>query len=354
MASAKGINVRNNVPSSTKQSFLPPRSPFPSPVGQHYIDPGTIGSKPNTNPRSVQRHPYHSRNASESFLEEQPSWLDDLLNEPETPVRRGGHRRSSSDSFTFFDGASIYSSDLSGSTWGGAIESNNVRYSDLNLAGRTQGRPWESPVASTGFHRQNNGKEKAVPRDADVVVPDSSAKKEREESGQEQRANGAAERKDNVHGKHTQSEADTKRAKQQYAQRSRVRKLQYIAELERKVQSLQAEGMEVSAEMEFLSQQNIMLDLENKALKQRLESLTQEQLIKRFQQEMFEREVARLRNVYQQQQQQQIQQQQQQTTGMHSRSNSRDLDSQFASLSIKHKEPTSNSGREPVSGPLRI
>lgn len=33
--------------------------------------------------------------------------------------------------------------------------------------------------------------------------------------------------------------------------------------------------------MEFLSQQNIMLDLENKALKQRLESLAQEQLIKR-------------------------------------------------------------------------
>jgi regulator of replication initiation timing len=67
----------------------------------------------------------------------------------------------------------------------------------------------------------------------------------------------------------------------QYAQRSRVRKLQYIAELERKVQALQSEGIDVSAEMEFLSQQNIMLDLENKALKQRLESLAQEQLIKR-------------------------------------------------------------------------
>jgi hypothetical protein len=44
---------------------------------------------------------------------------------------------------------------------------------------------------------------------------------------------------------------------------------------------MQSEGVEVSAEMEFLTQQNIMLDLENKALKQRLESLTQEQLIKR-------------------------------------------------------------------------
>jgi type II secretory pathway pseudopilin PulG len=71
------------------------------------------------------------------------------------------------------------------------------------------------------------------------------------------------------------------------------------------------------------------------------------------QQEMFEREVARLRNIYQQQQQQ-MQQQQQQTTGMHSRSSSRELDSQFASLSLKHKEPTANSGHETVSGPLRI
>lgn len=46
-------------------------------------------------------------------------------------------------------------------------------------------------------------------------------------------------------------------------------------------QIMQSEGVEVSAEMEFLTQQNIMLDLENKALKQRLESLAQEQLIKR-------------------------------------------------------------------------
>ena len=42
----------------------------------------------------------------------------------------------------------------------------------------------------------------------------------------------------------------------------------------------QAEGSEVSAEMEFLNQQNLILSMENKALKQRLESLTQEQLIK--------------------------------------------------------------------------
>ncbi|KAL0539144.1 hypothetical protein IC582_023323 [Cucumis melo] len=55
----------------------------------------------------------------------------------------------------------------------------------------------------------------------------------------------------------------------QFAQRSRVRKLQYIAELERNVQALQANGSEVSAELEFLSQQNLILGMENKAPKQR-------------------------------------------------------------------------------------
>lgn len=153
-----------------------------------------------------------------------------------------------------------------------------------------------------------------------------------------------AERKDGGLPKYAQSEADTKRAKQQYAQRSRVRKLQYIAELEGKVQSLQSEGIEVSAEMEFLTQQNIMLDLENKALKQRLESIAQEQVIKRVQQEMFEREIGRLRSLYQQQQQPP-------QPPTLSRSNSRDLDSQFANMSLKHKDP--NSGRDAVSGPLR-
>lgn len=43
---------------------------------------------------------------------------------------------------------------------------------------------------------------------------------------------------------------------------------------------LQAEGSEISADLEFRNQQNLILTMENKALKQRLESLAQEQLIK--------------------------------------------------------------------------
>lgn len=42
----------------------------------------------------------------------------------------------------------------------------------------------------------------------------------------------------------------------------------------------QVEGYGVSAELEFLDQQNLILGMENMALKQRLESLSQEQFLK--------------------------------------------------------------------------
>ncbi|KAL5204531.1 hypothetical protein ABZP36_009402 [Zizania latifolia] len=349
-----------------KQALLPPRSPFPTAAPPPLPYAGDHG--PISRPQGATHHRYghghghvhHQRTSSESFIEEQPSWLDDLLNEPEMPVRqhgRAGHRRSSSDSFALFDGGAAsgaYANGFEGigggqtAPWGGVQE----YYAKPGSFGRHQGRPWEQGMGNLVSYRQGGGplmpaKEKvgghhgaqSMLRDHDHGMD----KRSSDESGNDQKV--GTERKEGVPPKHAQSEADTKRAKQQYAQRSRVRKLQYIAELERKVQALQSEGTDTSAEMEFLTQQNIMIDLENKALKQRLESLAQEQLIKRFQQEMFEREIGRLRSLYQQQQQQP-------QPATLSRSNSRDLDSQFANLSLKHKDPSS--GRDAVSGPLRI
>ncbi|WVZ23488.1 hypothetical protein V8G54_002032 [Vigna mungo] len=68
----------------------------------------------------------------------------------------------------------------------------------------------------------------------------------------------------------------------------------------------------------------------------------------KLEQEVLEREIGRLRALYQQQQQPQTQPQQQ-PSGSHRRSNSRDLESQFANLSLKHKD--TNSGQDPA---LRI
>uniref|UniRef100_A0A6N2LDM7 BZIP domain-containing protein n=1 Tax=Salix viminalis TaxID=40686 RepID=A0A6N2LDM7_SALVM len=73
----------------------------------------------------------------------------------------------------------------------------------------------------------------------------------------------------------SKSKTDSKRAKQQFAQRSRLKKLQYIAQLERS-----AEESQVSANLEYLYRQSLILGMENQALRQRLVSLSQEQLAK--------------------------------------------------------------------------
>ncbi|XP_010912636.1 uncharacterized protein At4g06598 [Elaeis guineensis] len=364
MANTKGAANFRNSASSGKQSFLPPKSPFPTmPVS--YSDYGTIGSKGIPKPREGHRH--HQRTSSESFLEEQPSWLDELLNEPETPVKRGAHRRSTSDSFAYLDGANIYANmenlsqeegrqrGITSQTLWGAQDFDRQHapyYAEANSFGKPQNRGWETMNMVNYPSGALLAKDKTVhpgstcvPRDADAATSNVTEKKEQEQSPQDSK--GISERKkEGSHAK--QFDVDPKRVKQQFAQRSRVRKLQYIAELERNVQALQAEGMEVSAELEFLDQQNLILNLENKALKQRLDSLAQEHLIKRFQQEMLEREIARLRSLYQQQQQQL----QQPPAPTHGRSSSRDLESRFANLSLKHEDP--NSGRDPVTGPLNI
>lgn len=348
-----------------KQALLPPRIPFPVAAAAASPSPqAELG--PIARPRDAHHRQGHQRTSSESVLvDEQPSWLDDLLDEPDSPSRphgRPGHRRSSSDSFTLFDGAAAAAAASSAGTYdnvfdgirGGGQPSSWGRapefFPEQNSFGRPQpqpqpqGLPWDPrQMFLQGVGMPLPVREKNVMHHGAVL--NGVDMKGHVDSAHDQMI-GTERNEGDAHLRHSQSEADTKRAKQQYAQRSRVRKLQYIAELERRVQALQTQGIEVSAEMDFLGQQNIMLDLENKSLKQRLESLSQEHVIKRVQQEMFEREIGRLRSLFQQQQH--ILQQQAPT---HSRSNSRDLDSQFANMSLKHNDP--NSGRDAVPG-LRI
>ncbi|KAE9602904.1 putative transcription factor bZIP family [Lupinus albus] len=371
MANSKGSSGVRNFMYPGKHPLLPPKSPFPT-VSQAYVDylpNSAVGSKAVQKPREGNTH--HQRTSSESHvMEEQPSWLDDLLNEPETPVRRGGHRRSSSDSsFAYldkFNATNINYAEqnlLSIPSWAsqefdqGKDARHIPTYAEMNAA-KQRNRSWDSfsnamnhpgiaPSSKENVVLKSSGSPYA-PHEADILPSTANEKYDSVESGI-QDTKPSSERKDGSHAKSSASETDTKRAKQQFAQRSRVRKLQYIAELERNVQALQAEGSEVSAELEFLNQQNLILSMENKALKQRLESLAQEQLIKYLEQEVLEREIGRLRTLFQQQQH--IHQPQQPSTS-HRRTNSRDLESQFANISLKHKD--TNSGHDPTTGALRI
>ncbi|KAK1322919.1 Uncharacterized protein QJS10_CPA02g00737 [Acorus calamus] len=369
MANVKGSAGHKNSPYHGKQAFLPPKSPFPC-VSSNYADYGSgsnppIGSKVIPRPREGNRS--HQRTSSESFLiEEQPSWLDDLLNEPDTPLKKGTHRRSSSDSFAYLDASKISpnfenmgdcNNRISGQSWS-PLELHASIFSDANSFASSQNRGWESCLTSGTCP---NGHPST--RDNNLLNSSGSSCCVGEPLGIENQdqvehashdSMSLSERRDFAYAKHPQLDTDPKRAKQQFAQRSRVRKLQYISELERTVQALWAEGSEFSAEVAFLDEQNIILNLENKTLKQRLDSLAQEQCLKYLQQEMLEREIARLQALYQQQQIHQHQQQKPppRLNQTHKRSSSRDLDSQFANLSLQQKEVSS--GRDAVNGALRM
>ncbi|TYG74650.1 hypothetical protein ES288_D04G198700v1 [Gossypium darwinii] len=346
-----------------KHALLPPKSPLPiaSPVYTDYIPNNVIGSK--VIQKSRVGSTYHQHTSSESHLiEEQPSWLDNLLNEPGSPMYKGRHRCSSSDSFAFIDVSNApnldygaqdecrYKSMISSPSWTHQdFDHHNQKdarvnsfHANVNLV-KQKNRAWDSPSLRESTFIQGLGSSCTL-EEPEAPPSTASEKKDSAESASPD-AKGSSEKKDNSHTKSSSSDTDSKRAKQQFAQRSRGRKLQYIAELERNVQALQAEGSEVSAELEFLNQQNLILSMENKALKQRLESLAQEQAIKYLEQEVLEREIGRLRVMYQQQNQQQ-------PSSSHQCSSSRDLDSQFANLSLKHND--SSSSLDPITGLVRI
>ncbi|KAH9293049.1 hypothetical protein KI387_041756, partial [Taxus chinensis] len=89
----------------------------------------------------------------------------------------------------------------------------------------------------------------------------------------------------------------------QSAQRSRVRKLQYISELERSVNALQTEVSTLSPQVTFLDHQRVLLNVDNSALKQRIAALAQDKLFKDAHCEALKKEVSRLRQLYHEQQQ---------------------------------------------------
>ncbi|ONK66752.1 uncharacterized protein A4U43_C06F11580 [Asparagus officinalis] len=123
------------------------------------------------------------------------------------------------------------------------------------------------------------------------------------------RRNVNEERMEVEHQSQNESEAsflDPKRVKRilanrQSAQRSRVRKLQYVSELERSVTTLQNEVSALSPRVAFLDHQRSVLTVGNSHLKQRIAALAQDKIFKDAHQEALQKEIERLRQVYYQQ-----------------------------------------------------
>ncbi|KAJ7949692.1 Basic-leucine zipper transcription factor [Quillaja saponaria] len=305
----------NGSKSSGRQLPPPPKSIFQSigTSGVEFISHPFVGSQ--AYPNHIEGQVRHQRTFSDSLLiEELPSWLEELLDEPETPVSRG-HRRSSSDSVAYLEIAEKTRKEVDKSkiTTSGLSQESCYFDHQADLS-------HTSYKMRTSFDNHQN-------KELDTMPSETTVKQNLDDR------EGSSVESDSLHANPSPSKADSKRAKVKPAQRSRARKHQYIAELERNIQVLMAKGSVVSAELEFLDQQNLILSMENRTLKQRLDTLSQEQLIKYMEHEMLEREILRLRYLYQQQQQNQ-----QPKRHAHSRSKSLDLDSSFANLSLKNTE----------------
>ncbi|KAI4332307.1 hypothetical protein L6164_017229 [Bauhinia variegata] len=292
----------------------------------------------------------HQRTLSADFLqtEEVPSWLTELLDEPDTSTCRS-HRRCSSDSLAFLQSAAEASQRKDAymkhtTSKSSSRQSNFYRPTDLsqishrhpNSFDTSMNASWELSLSSlpcsSGYGSTSRGNvfpSSCAPQEPDVTQSETIGKQNTEDPEVSSKENHGSRANPSA------SKAEAKRAKRLSAQQSRARRLKYIAELERSIQVLQQEGCEVSAELEFLDQQNLILGMENRNLKQRLDNLSQERFIKCLEQEMLEKEIARLRNLHQQKQLIQAQPQ----PHKHYWSQSCDLGPSFSKLSLKNKEP---------------
>ncbi|KAJ8484013.1 hypothetical protein OPV22_016498 [Ensete ventricosum] len=218
----------------------------------------------------------------------QPSWVDEFLDF--SSAKRGNHRRSVSDSIAFLEHPlegegsdfdrfdddqlmSMFSDDMPPSSLSGAV-----------------------PASSSSTPSDHNSINEDKPADQKAKNESEEAQSACKEEPQAvaQPATGA------------ETIVDPKRVKRilanrQSAQRSRVRKLQYISELERSVTTLQTEVSALSPRVAFLDHQRSLLTLGNSHLKQRIAALAQDKLFKDAHQEALKKEIERLRQVYHQQ-----------------------------------------------------
>ncbi|KAJ4906611.1 Basic leucine zipper 34 [Raphanus sativus] len=259
---------------------------------------------------SSQKLPHFSTAAASSAVQN-PSWVDEFLDF--SACRRGNHRRSISDSIAFLE-APIVTSHIE--------EHNFDKFDDEQFMSmftdddddlcnhpshnnKNVGPNDSSLNTSTGADHKSFNDDKEPPSHHNMNVNYNNCNEEvtgqcktEPEDGTESSNNSGDSSGNRI--------IDPKRVKRilanrQSAQRSRVRKLQYISELERSVTTLQSEVSVLSPRVAFLDHQRLLLNVDNSALKQRIAALAQDKIFKDAHQESLKREIERLRQVYQQQ-----------------------------------------------------
>ncbi|XP_020576841.1 basic leucine zipper 2-like isoform X2 [Phalaenopsis equestris] len=210
------------------------------------------------------------------------SWADEFLDF--SAARRGAHRRSVSDSVAFFETPETSEFDR--------LDDEQLISMFTDPAAPPQPPPAAAAAVSSGNNSMasdensvnaekggGGGKMKTELEEEQSQCMDggSPEKVAAENRGPPVGATAAAAAAERI--------VDSKRVKRilanrQSAQRSRVRKLQYISELERSVTTLQTEVSALSPRVAFFDHQRSILTVGNSQLKQRIAALAQDKIFK--------------------------------------------------------------------------
>ncbi|KAK1567584.1 hypothetical protein Q3G72_013874 [Acer saccharum] len=248
----------------SRQAQLPPRCPFQKkPVSRQVHGPISPLAR-------TESYPGHHKSSSQSsILEEQPAWLDKLLSDPDVNPVGKYHRRSASDSVTLLDGIADALPGLN------PLKDGENSVEDGTCSGLQSNCMYgpNSPRKRDNLTFSENALVSAL-SECDFENPLQYVDDSLCISG--------INHSDNIDMCASTGElnAETKMAKRHSGQRSRVRKLQYIAELERTVN---------------VYQQQVSLSMENNKLKKQVAGFQKEKLIMESQYQSLKKEAERLK-----------------------------------------------------------
>ncbi|KAL0545811.1 hypothetical protein IC582_015704 [Cucumis melo] len=275
---------------------------------------------PNSMPNNLSSPPPPPPSSSSSPA---ASWLDDFLDF--STARRGLHRRSISDSIAFLETTTTTTAAITNPFSDQCRNSSSAallhppppfdRLDDDQLMSMFSDDisiplPPNSPSnPSTPSDQNSNNDDKNTPTDEVMFSPPLPPPMKNEPADGEISSSSQVLQQSQPPpppSSAVDNSIDPKRVKRilanrQSAQRSRVRKLQYISELERNVTTLQTEVSALSPRVAFLDHQRLILNVDNSALKQRIAALAQDKIFKDAHQEALKKEIERLRQVYHQQ-----------------------------------------------------
>lgn len=264
----------------SRQAHLPPRCPIQKkPIaGIH----DSVAQSLHIN-ESYLRH--HKSSSQSSIPEEPPLWLDDLLSDPDSNSKGIYHRRSVSDSIALLDALA----DAFPSLAPHKDDENSVVNETCN------------GLESACTYGPNSPRKKSNLTFVENAIV--SALSESVSQDPTHSVDGNLHISATTHADwkgddcHSIGDLDTekKAVKGHSGQRSRVRKLQYIAELERTVDVLQTLESGLAVRVAALLQQRVSLSMENSKLKQQVARLQQQKIIMERQYLSLKKQLERLK-----------------------------------------------------------